>query len=94
MCLYKQDSEYASGPKYAKILNMEGFSICERYIAFSIYQKMPRQSSEYILGSKCTRILNMAGSGYARVTQGSKYTTIWLKMSKYDVNMPECVNIQ
>ena len=22
MCLYKQDSKYASGPKYAKILNM------------------------------------------------------------------------
>ena len=22
-CLYKQDSEYAWGPKYAKILNME-----------------------------------------------------------------------
>ena len=29
MCLYKQDSEYAWGPKYAKILNMAGFStIC------------------------------------------------------------------
>ena len=33
MCLNKQDSEYASGPKYAKILNMTGFSICERYTA-------------------------------------------------------------
>ena len=30
MYLYKQDSEYASGPKYAKILNMAGFSISER----------------------------------------------------------------
>ena len=24
-CLYKQDSEYASGPKYANILNMAKF---------------------------------------------------------------------
>ena len=29
MCLYKQDSEYALGLKYAKILNMASFSICE-----------------------------------------------------------------
>ena len=34
MCLYKQDSQYASGPKYAKILNMAGFSVCDRYTAF------------------------------------------------------------
>ena len=34
MWLYKQDSEYASGPKYAKILNMAGLSICEYYTAF------------------------------------------------------------
>ena len=64
MCLNKQDSEYASGPKYAKyakILNMAGFSICERYTAFWICQNMPRQSSEYILGSKYIRILNIAG---------------------------------
>ena len=27
MCLNKQDSEYASGPKYAKILNMTTFWI-------------------------------------------------------------------
>ena len=27
MCLFKQDSEYASGPKYAKILNMVKFCI-------------------------------------------------------------------
>ena len=30
MCLNKQDSEYADGPKYAKILNMPKFSISER----------------------------------------------------------------
>ena len=82
MCLYKQDSEYASGPKYAKILNMAGFSICERYTAFWICQKMPWQSSEYVLDSKYVRILNNAGSQYARVTQGFKYTTIWLNMSE------------
>ena len=45
MCLNKQDSEYASGLKYAKILNygkvlaMTGFSKCERSTAFS--QNMP-----------------------------------------------------
>ena len=30
MCLNKQDSEYADGPKYAKILNIAKFSISER----------------------------------------------------------------
>ena len=30
MCLNKQDSEYADGPKYAKILNMAKFSISQR----------------------------------------------------------------
>ena len=39
--LNKQDFEYASGPKYAKILNMAVFSICERYAAFWIDQNMP-----------------------------------------------------
>ena len=40
MCLNKQDSEYPSGPKYEqtskydKVLNMEGFSICECYTVF------------------------------------------------------------
>ena len=29
MCLYKQNSEYASGPKYVKILNMEKFLILQ-----------------------------------------------------------------
>ena len=61
MYLYKHDSDYALGPKYDKILNMAGFSICERYTVFWIYQNMPWQSSEYILGSKYARILNMAG---------------------------------
>ena len=29
MCLHKQDSEYALGPKYAKIPNMEKFWISQ-----------------------------------------------------------------
>ena len=61
MCLNKQDSEYASDPKYAKILNMAGLSICDRYRAFWVCQNMPWISFEYILGSKHARILNMAG---------------------------------
>ena len=61
MCLNKQDSEDASGPKYAKILSMAGFAICKRYTAFWICQSMPWLSSEYILSSKYTKILDMAG---------------------------------
>ena len=61
MIIDKQNSEYASGPKYAKVLNVAGFSICERYTAFWICQNVPWQSYEYILGSKYDRILNMAG---------------------------------
>ena len=38
MCVNKQDSEYALGPKYAKILIIAGFSIYERYTAFWICQ--------------------------------------------------------
>ena len=34
MCPYKQDSEYALDPKYAKILTMAYFSICKPYTAF------------------------------------------------------------
>ena len=32
-------------------------------------------------------------SKYARVTQGSKYATIWLNKSEKDFNMPEYVSI-
>ena len=34
MCLYKQDSKYASGPKHAQTLNMTGFSARERHTTF------------------------------------------------------------
>ena len=56
--LYEQDSEYTSGPKYAKILN-DGFSTCKRYTAIWINQNMLWQSSEYFLGYKYVRNLNM-----------------------------------
>ena len=59
MCLYEQDFECALVTKYAKILNMAGFLIWERYTAFWICQNMSWQSSGYILGSKYARILNM-----------------------------------
>ena len=34
VCLNKQDSEYAWGPKYAKILNVGEFSTSEHCTAF------------------------------------------------------------
>ena len=33
ICLNELHSEYAWGPKYAKVLNVAGFSMCERYTA-------------------------------------------------------------
>ena len=42
MCPYKQDSEYASGPKYAKIVNMAKFLIWQG----SQYESVT-QRSEY-----------------------------------------------
>ena len=69
VCLYKQDSEYSSGPKYAKILNMLKYgrvlnmgAICN---ILNMPECMPWQRFEYILagilGSIYARILNMAG---------------------------------
>ena len=43
MCLYKQSSEYAWGPKYPKTLNMAGFSKCEQYTVFQICHNMSWQ---------------------------------------------------
>ena len=84
MCLNKKDSEYASGPKYAKILNMTGFSICERYTALWICQNMPWQSSEYIIISKYACILSMQESH--RVVDMPRYG--WICLNR---NMPEFV---
>ena len=70
--------------EYGKVLNKEGFSKCECYTTYWICQNMPWQSSEYIYW-----VLNMPGfwiwkdSEYARITQGSKYATIWLNMYEY-----------
>ena len=52
--LNKWDCQYASGPKYAKILLMAGFSLCQHYTVFWIWQ-----GSEYgrvPQGSKYTTI--------------------------------------
>ena len=56
MCLLEQDSEYASGPKYAEIMSMAKFWIWQ-----GSQYATPWQSSEYILGSKYKycRVLNM-----------------------------------
>ena len=40
MCLNKEDSEYASDLKYAKILIMAGLSICECVTQRSEYDRM------------------------------------------------------
>ena len=90
MSLNKQDSEYAWGPKYAKFLNMVGFSICERH-TFCIFQNMSWQSSEYILCSKYSWILNMTGFSICR-----SYTGFFLchNMAEYDwINNDWVLNI-
>ena len=46
--------------EYGKVLNIAGFSICERYTLWVCQNKL-WQSSEYISGSKYARILFMAG---------------------------------
>ena len=90
MCLNKQNSEYASGPKYIKILNMVGFSISKSYTVFWICQNMPWQSSEYILGSKCQdskygRVLNM--QELHRVLNMAQYGWICLNRMWICLNM-------
>ena len=84
VCPNKQDSEYALGPKFARILNTGKFWRWQDSQYASVIQR-----SEYtriwldrVLNLSC--VLNMPGfwrwqgSEYARVTQGSKYATIWL----------------
>ena len=65
ICLLRQESEYASGNKYAKILNVTKFwrwqgsqygNVTQR----PQYARIWLDSSECILRSKYTRILNMA----------------------------------
>ena len=75
MCLYKQDSEYALSPKYAKILNMSS-----QYGSVTQHFAYVRICLDRVL--TISRVLNMPGfwiwegSEYARITQGSKYATI------------------
>ena len=86
MCLYKQNSEYAWLPKYAKILNTAKFWIWQGSQYGTVTQR-------YEYARICLdRVFNMSwvqnmpgfwmyqGSEYARVTQGSKYAKIWLYM--------------
>ena len=54
MYLYKQDSEYASSPEYANILNMTNFWIWEGFQYASI-----TQPSEYA-GMFLDRVLNIS----------------------------------
>ena len=66
---------------YRKVLNVGWFPICNRYTAFWIN----RMCLDRVLN--ISWVLNMSGfwiwqgSEYAKVTQGSKYTTIWLNVS-------------
>ena len=53
MCLHKQDPWYASGPKYAKILNMAKFWMSQVSQYASVEQR-----SEYILNSEYVWIYN------------------------------------
>ena len=85
MCIYKHDSEYASGPKYVKILNMAKFWILEGSQYASVTQR-----SEY------GEILNMGGFSICE-----RYTAFWIwRSSEYGrflnmralhsvLNMPE-----
>ena len=55
LCLNKQGSEYTSGPNHAKILNMAGFSICERYTE-SEYGR-----TYFVRVLNLYRVINMSG---------------------------------
>ena len=83
ICLNKPDSEYASGTKYAKTVNMTRF-----WIWHDSQYLNDTQRSEYAWACldsvlDISRILNMPGfwiwkgSAYSKTTQGSKYAIIW-----------------
>ena len=83
MYLHEQDSEYASSPKYARILNMTKFYICEVSVT---------RRSEYATiclhkSLNISWVLNMPGfwiwqgSDYERDTLCFKYAAIWLNIS-------------
>ena len=75
--LYKKDSEYALGPKYAKFLHMAWFSICQHSI-LDMPEYALTERSEYIMDSNKLGFWIWQGSEYAKVTEGSKYATVCL----------------
>ena len=88
MYVNKQNSEYASGPKYPEILNME-----ESWTLQSSQYSNVTQRSEYAREylDKALDISGvpslpgfwiLQGSTYAVVTHGSKYATMWLNLPK------------
>ena len=90
MCQNRQNFEYAYEPKYGKVLNRTGFSICELYTAFWLCQNMSKQSFECISGSKYAsvlnmkqlhRVLSMPQHGWIRLN----WTRIYLKMSGFTI---------
>ena len=95
MWLNKQDSEYASSPKFAEILNMTKFWIWQAFQDASVTQltEYARICLDRVLN--ISWVLNMPGfwiwqgSDCGRITRGCKYATIWLNMSEQDVNMSE-----
>ena len=95
MCLNKQDYEYASGPKYAKVLNMAMFWIWQGPQYASVTQRCQYARIYLNRVLNISWVLNMPGfwisqdSEYERVTQGSKYATVRLNMSENYMNMPE-----
>ena len=65
----------------------QGFSICELYTVFWIYQNMLWQSSEYILGFKYARIVNMQES--RKVPNMRQYGWLCPKRTWIGLNMSE-----
>ena len=73
--------------EYDKVLNLAGFSICERYTVFWICQNMPCLTEFQIyLGFWIYQY-----SEFKTGVQGSKFARTWLIMSELDVNTPEDV---
>ena len=82
-----QDYECASGPKDAKILNMKKFWIWQgSHASVTQGSEYARTCLDIVLS--ISWVLNMPGcwiwqgSEYIRVSQSSKYATIWLNMSR------------
>ena len=86
-CLNKQRYEYASVLNMPKFWIWQGFSICELYTVFWIYQNMLWQSSEYVLGFKYARIVNMQES--RKVPNMPQYGWICPKRTWIGLNMSE-----